>query len=180
MRILKENSICIVIDIQERLFPVMANKEGLLKNCQTLISGFNELMLPVIVTQQYTKGLGNTVPEITDCIPNFKYIEKTAFSCYDEPTFVENIEEFNVQNVIICGIESHVCVMQTAIDLKEAGYRPIVVADCISSRSEQNKMLAIERFKHEGIMAVSCESILFELVRDTASAHFKAISKLVK
>jgi nicotinamidase-related amidase len=179
MRISKEHTIGLVIDIQERLVPVMEEKELLLENCQKLISGMQILGLPILVTQQYTKGLGETVEEIKSIIPDFQYIEKKDFSCFDEPVFAEKIALSGAKNVIICGIESHVCVLQTAIDLKEAGYNPIVVFDCISSRSFDNVDLAAERFRYEGIMMTSMESILFELTRSAGNVNFKAISKLI-
>lgn len=180
MRIEKENTVAVVIDIQERLLPVMSEKEKVLKSCTTLIQGLQELNVHLLVTQQYTKGLGETVPEISSIIKDFAPIEKTAFSCYDEPAFVDALEENDATNVIICGIESHVCVLQTAVDLKEAGYQPIVVWDCVSSRFEESKAIALERFRFEGIMVTTCESILFELTRGAKAPEFKAISKLIK
>lgn len=180
MRILREYTIGLVIDIQERLVPVMEESEILIENCRKLIQGLQILGLPLLVTQQYTKGLGETIDEIKSLIPEFKYIEKKDFSCYDEPVFAEKLALSGVKNVIICGIESHVCVLQTAIDLKEAGYNPVVVFDCVSSRSFDHVDLAAERFRHEGIMMTSMESILFELTRSANAAEFKEISKLVK
>ena len=180
MRITKEKTIGLVIDIQERLFPVMWEKETLLKNCQILIQGMDVLKLPLLVTQQYTKGLGDTIPEISSVISEFTYIEKRDFSCCDEPAFTEKLKKLGTKNIVICGIESHVCVLQTAVDLKEAGYNPVVVMDCTSSRSRENLEYARERFRYEGIMMTTCESILFELTRSSAAAEFKAISKLVK
>ena len=169
-----------MIDIQERLFPVMWENEVLLKNCKILIKGLQELKLPLIATQQYTKGLGETHLEIKSVIPNFTFIEKRDFSCCDEPAFSEKVKELNVKNIIICGIESHVCVLQTAVDLKEAGLNPIVVMDCVSSRTKENIELAKERFRHEGILMTSYESILFELTRSSGAVEFRAISRLVK
>jgi len=180
MRITKENTIGLVVDIQERLLPVMFEKENLAKNCRTLIQGLAELHLPIVTTQQYTKGLGETIPEIQESIPNFSPIEKRDFSCCDEPTVTAKLKDLKAKNVIICGIESHVCVLQTAIDLKETGFNPIVVMDCVSSRSEKNIELAKERFRFEGIMMTSYESILFELTRSASAPEFRAISKLVK
>lgn len=180
MKIRKENTIGIVIDIQERLLPVMHEAEMVVENSCKLIEGLNELGLHIIVTQQYTKGLGPTVPEIAERIKGFSPIEKTSFSCYKEPAFVEALEEEDSMNILICGIESHVCVLQTAVDLKDAGYRPIIVFDCTSSRKLMDKNLALERFRHEGIMVASYESILFELTKNAKSSHFKAISKIVK
>jgi nicotinamidase-related amidase len=180
MRILKEQTIGLVIDIQKRLIPVIEESEKLVENCCKLIRGLQILGLPILVTQQYTKGLGETLDEIKSVINDFQYIEKNDFSCYDEPVFVEKIALLVAKNVILCGIESHVCVLQTAIDLKDAGYNPVVVMDCVSSRSFDNVDLAMERFRHEGIMMTSLESILFELTRSAGTSEFKEISKLVK
>lgn len=180
MRIIKENTIGLIIDMQERLFPVMNDKETLLHNCKILTQGLGELNIPTITSQQYTKGLGETLPEIKSLIPDFSYMEKRDFSCCDEQNIAEKLKELNAKNVIICGIESHVCVLQTAVDLKETGLNPIVVMDCVSSRSNENMELAKERFRFEGIMMTSYESILFELTRSAGAAEFRAISKLVK
>lgn len=180
MRITKENTVGLVIDIQEKLLPAMAEQEDLLHNCQILIQGLQELNVPLIVTQQYTKGLGETVEPIRSLIKDFNPIEKKDFSCCDELVVVDQLKEKEAKNVIICGIESHVCVLQTAIDLKEAGFVPVVVLDCVSSRSFDNLDLAAERFRYEGIMMTSYESILFELTRSSAAPEFRAISKLVK
>jgi len=180
MRILKENTIGLVIDIQERLVPVMEDNDQLVENCSKLIQGLHILGVPLLVTQQYTKGLGDTITEIKTMIPDFDFIEKKSFSCLDEPAFAEKLALSGAKNVIICGIESHVCVLQTAIDLEDAGYTPVVIMDCISSRSFDNLDLAAERFRYEGIMMTSLESILFELTRSAGASEFKDISKLVK
>lgn len=180
MRITKENTIGLVIDIQERLFPVMHDKETLLKNCKILIQGLSELYIPFYTSQQYTKGLGETLTEISSIIPNFKYFEKHEFSCYNVVDFKWKLDDNEAKNIIICGIESHVCVLQTAVDLKEAGFNPIVVMDCVSSRTKENLELAKERFRFEGIMMTSYESILFELTASSKAHEFRDISKLVK
>lgn len=180
MRIEKENCVGLVIDIQERLFPVMNGKNGFLANAKRLILGLQELEVPLITTQQYTKGLGETLVEVSTLISHFNYIEKKSFSCYDEPAFVEALEDCNRRTVLICGIEAHVCVLQTAVDLKAAGYIPVVVYDCVSSRANSSMKLALERFRYEGIMVTSAESVLFELTRSASSSSFKTISNLVK
>lgn len=180
MRILRENSVGLVIDIQERLVPAMEESEVFVENSKKLIQGLQILGLPLLVTQQYTKGLGETIEEVKALIPDFQYIEKKDFSCFDEPVFAEKLAGSGKKTVIICGIESHVCVLQTAIDLKAAGYVPVVVMDCVSSRSFDNVDLAAERFRYEGIMMTSYESVLFELTRSAGASGFKEISKLVK
>lgn len=180
MRITKENTTGLIIDIQERLVPAMFEKEALVRNCQVLISGLKELGITLVVTQQYSKGLGETIEEIRNVVPGFSYFEKKDFSCCDEPAVAERLKELKAENVIICGIESHVCVLQTAVDLKTAGYNPIVVMDCVSSRVPASIDIARERFRFEGIMTTSYESILFELTRSASAPEFRAISKLVK
>ena len=180
MRIEREKSIGLIIDIQDRLFPVMDGKENLLSNCIRLIEGLQILGIPLTVTQQYTRGLGSTLNEISVLIPQFSPIEKNTFSCMDEPVFAVYLSNSGKTNVIICGIESHVCVLQTAVDLRENGYHPIVIADCVSSRKTEEKQIALNRFLSEGIRVSTAESILFELTRTAGTAEFKAISKLVK
>jgi len=180
MRILKENTIGLVIDIQERLVPAMEDNDQLVENCSKLIQGLHILGVPLLVTQQYTKGLGDTINEIKSVIADFQFIEKKNFSCYDEPVFAEKLASSGALNVIILGIEAHVCILQTAIDLKAVGYVPVVVMDCVSSRSFDDIDLAAERFRYEGIMMTSLESILFELTRSAGASEFKDISKLVK
>ncbi|HNQ37734.1 MAG: isochorismatase family protein [Prolixibacteraceae bacterium] len=180
MRIGKEHTTGLVVDIQERLFPAMAGKEEFLRNTLILIKGLQVLGIPLVVTQQYTRGLGETLPEIREAIAGFSFLEKRDFSCCDEPAVLENLARLRTEQVILFGIESHVCVLQTALDLKEAGMVPIVVADAITSRSLNSLDLARERFRHEGIMMTSAEAILFEILRSSAAPEFKDISRLVK
>ncbi|MAZ36660.1 hydrolase [Salibacteraceae bacterium] len=180
MRILKEHTKLVVIDIQEKLFPLIDNNEQLLKKCQTLIEGIKLLSVPTIVTEQYVKGLGKTIEPIAESLGQFEPIEKMTFSCMGEPNFNLKIEEHFIKNVLLCGIESHVCILQTAIDLLDAGHTPIVVADAVSSRNPYDKEIALQRFASEGIRVTTVESILFELCKISGTEQFKAISKLVK
>lgn len=180
MRITKENTSALFIDFQEKLFPAMDEKELLLKNTKILIEGFNVLGITPIFTQQYTKGLGETIEDLRILIPGFSAFEKTDFSCLGAEEYANFLMLHPYKNIILCGIEAHVCVLQTAVDLKDAGYNPIVVTDCITSRSQTSKQGAIDRFRFENIMMVTCESILFELTRSAKAPEFRAISKLVK
>lgn len=180
MRIIKEHAVGLMVDIQERLVPAMAEKERFLKNSSILIQGLQALSVPLLVTQQYTRGLGNTQPEIAELIAHFSYIEKRDFSCCDEPGLMSALQALNKLDIILFGIESHVCVLQTALDLKASGFNPAVVMDATTSRSLTSVDLAKERFRHEGIMMTSVESVLFELTRSSAAAEFKTISGLVK
>jgi nicotinamidase-related amidase len=180
MRIVKHHTVALVIDIQEKLFPVMAGREELLANCLKLVKGLQILGIPLVVTQQYSKGLGETISELSAEIQNFGFIEKRDFSCCGEPAVLNKLRELESENIIICGIESHVCVLQTALDLKEGGFNPVIVVDAVSSRTLSSLDMAKERFRYENIMMTSTESLLFELTRSSASPEFRAISKLLK
>jgi len=180
MRITKENTTALFIDFQERLFPAMDQKEILLKNTKILLEGLSILGIPIVFTQQYTKGLGETIGELSALVPGFEAIEKSDFSCFGAEEYTGFLQQHQSKTIILCGIEAHVCVLQTAIDLQEAGFHPIVVTDCISSRDVLSKQSAIDRFRFEHIMTATCESILFELTRSAKASEFRAISKLVK
>lgn len=180
MRILRDKTAALVIDFQHVLFPHIHDHELLLKNVPILLKGLKILNIPMFVTEQYVKGLGATVQTIADCLQDTERIEKSTFSCCDEPKFMLDLASAAVENVIITGIESHVCVLQTVIDLIGHGYRPVVVEDCISSRKESDKKIAMERMRQEGAYITTYESILFELLRSSGTDEFKAISRLVK
>jgi nicotinamidase-related amidase len=175
-----ENSILLLIDFQERLFPVMHDKEKLLNNVVKLAKGALALELPIIVTEQYPKGLGPTIPEIKSLIPNFKAVEKTCFSCCDEPAFMEGLGALKRQQIIIAGIEAHICTYQTAAALARAGYQVEVVSDGISSREADNKAVALAKLGMMGILPTSTEMALFELLKVAKGDKFKAISAIIK
>ena len=180
MRILKDDAVAVVVDIQERLLPHIFQWEQTLQNCLKLIEGLQVLSVPIVVTQQYTKGLGPTDPSIVDRISGFSHIEKSTFSCCGESVFKEKISSLGKKYIILCGIETHVCVLQTCIDLLEDGYIPVVVEDSVSSRKPNDKAVAIERMRQEGARITTFESILFELTQCSGTETFKSISKLVK
>ena len=180
MRILKEKTLLLVINLQERIFPAIAEPDKLRRNIPLLIEGLKLLEIPVIVTEQYVKGLGPTIREIAEKVTGIERIEKSSFSCCDEPRFMLSLASSGRDYVIIAGIESHVCVLQTAIDLRQNGYHPLVVEDCISSRNPNDKLIALERMRLEGVIVTTFEAILFELLRYSGGETFRAISKLVK
>ena len=180
MRILKENTAAVVIDLQARLYPYIHEHQKLTKNNEILIQGLKTLDIPILVTQQYTKGLGATIPEIQKVLGEHEVIEKSSFSCCDDKIFMEELKALNKKQVIISGIEAHVCVMQTVTDLLIADFQPVLVADCISSRNPEHKKIAIERMQNQGAIITTYESVLFELLRYSGTDEFKQISKLVK
>ena len=176
MRILREESIALVVDYQEKLVPVMKNREDLINQSQILLQGLQALKIPMIITQQYTKGLGTTVREITEAVGFEDYVEKISFSAYEQVKDLITGKKY----VIVCGIESHICVLQTVIDLAAAGYVPVVVEDCISSRKENDKKIALKRMRQEGAILTTTESVLFELLREAGTETSKKIQRLIK
>ena len=180
MRILKENSLALIIDVQERLYPHIFENDKLEKNLRILISGFNILEIPILVTEQYPKGLGPTIPSLHEMLKSSPVIEKMSFSCCDEPVFMKSLEDSGKKSVLVAGIESHVCVLQTVIDLLNKNFLPVIIEDCVSSRNLNDKRIAMKRMRQEGVIISTTESILFELLRISGTEQFKAISKLVK
>jgi len=180
MRIPKNNTIGVIIDMQSVLYPFIHDHEQLTHNAEILVKGLKVLDVPLILTQQYTKGLGDTIIPIKEAAGNLKHVEKTSFSCCDEPMFNEILAVTAKRYVIILGIEAHVCVMQTVIDLIERGFIPVVVEDCVASRNIIDKSVAIERMRKEGALVTTFESLLFELLQYSGTDTFKQISNLVK
>jgi nicotinamidase-related amidase len=175
-----ENTVLLLIDFQERLFPVMYEKEKLLRNVLKLIKGIQVLEVPVIVTEQYPKGLGPTIPEIKELLPGVKPVEKTCFSCCDEPAFGEALGVLKRKQVLIAGIEAHICVYQTAMALARAGYEVQVVGDGVASRDPENRLAALFKMGAAGVSPTTTEMALFELLKAAKGDKFKAISAIVK
>ncbi|MBE7410808.1 MAG: isochorismatase family protein [Leptospiraceae bacterium] len=180
MRILKEESILIVVDIQEKLEPVIFDFERIVYNSRIVIEGIKALEIPILVTEQYPKGLGPTVAPIVENLGEFyKPIEKKVFSVMDSKVFKERLNDSKAKNVILIGIQSDVCVLQSSIDLLENGFIPVVVEDCVSAKTLEEKRISLERIRTSGGVTTTSLSILFELCRSSESSGFKKISKLV-
>jgi nicotinamidase-related amidase len=176
----KEDVIAVVVDIQERLFPHIHEHQQLSENLVKLIKGLKILNVPMIVTQQYTRGLGQTIPPVAEALGEFEPLEKLTFSCYGDPDFVNVLNDSGKNHIILAGIETHVCVLQTAMDLLDIGYEVIIIEDCVSSRRLNDKQVALKRMRDDGVIITTCESILFELLKVAGTEEFKAISQLVK
>lgn len=169
----------LVIDIQERLLPAMNNPEELKAGIIKLVRGFNILNLPVYYTEQYPKGLGNTVKELQEELKS-NAVEKLSFSCADAGNLFKELIDKGITQVVVCGIESHVCVQQTVLDLLAGGFQVDVAADGVSSRKVFDFETALNRMRANGAEITTTESILFELLQVCGTDEFKAISKLVK
>ena len=176
----KENAVLIVVDIQERLAVAMSGKDRVIANTQHLIEAARLLRLPLLVTEQYPKGLGPTVAEIKDALTGYAPIEKITFSCCGETSFLDAVAAGGKKQVILTGMETHVCVLQTCIDLLHAGYDVHVVSDAVCSRSIENYRTALEYMRDAGAVITCTETVLFQLLEKAGSDEFKAISRRIK
>lgn len=179
-RMKKEDTVFVVIDIQTGLMPVMHRADSMEKKVIKMMKGARTLGMDILVTQQYTKGIGCTEGEVAVAIEEFRHIEKISFSAMRTPEFVDRLEATGKKTVVICGIEAHICVQQTVLDLLEAGYNVVVAADCISSRDKEHKELSIRRMENAGAVVTSHEAILFDLLGSADDPAFKQISRIVK
>lgn len=173
-------TVLVVIDIQGKLSQAMYEKESLFDNFHKLIEGVQVLGIPIILTEQNPERLGKTLPEIATLLPGIQALPKFSFSCCDVAGFMEELKKLNRKQVLICGIETHVCVYQTAMDLLGSGYEVQVVADAVSSRTLSNKTIALERMRDEGVKLTSTEMVLFELLEIAQGPKFKELLKIVK
>ncbi len=176
----KENCVLLVVDIQEKILPAMYESEKLLENTLKLIRGIKVLGLPIFYTEQYPKGLGNTVQLIKDELTETEPIGKMAFSCLGAGNLFEDLKQKDVKKVIICGIESHVCILQTAFDLLANGFSVYLPADAVASRRKFDYETALQRMSKNGVEITLTESVLFELLQVCGTDQFKQISKIVK
>jgi hypothetical protein len=179
-RIQRDQTAGLVIDIQEKLFPFISGHDQLALNSGILIRGLQALKIPILITEQYTKGLGYTIQPLRELFDTGGPLEKLAFSCCDDPTIMDHLDALNKKYIIITGIEAHVCVLQTATDLLEKGFIPVIAEDCVSSRRPNDKNMAVNRMRRMGAVITTYESVLFELLRYSGTEEFKAISRLVK
>ncbi len=176
----RDDALLVIVDIQERLAVAMSEKERVIANTLHLIEAAKLLGVPLLVTEQYPKGLGPTVPEVRNAVQEYAPIEKITFSCCGEGFFTEAVEETGKKQIILVGMETHVCVLQTCIDLLNAEYDVHVVADAICSRTDANYRTALEFMRDAGAVITCTETVLFQLLVKAGTEEFKAISKRIK
>ena len=172
----------IVVDIQEKLLPPIFQKEQLVKNSQLLIRLAGILRIPTLVSTQYAKGLGDTVPEIASLLPETQPIDKQMFSCFGSDVFCSALKRLpgNRTTALLCGMESHICVMQTALGALREGYIVHVASDAVSSRTEWNWKIGLERMRAAGAVVSSTEMMLYELLRSSGAPAFKMLLPYLK
>ncbi|WP_060980784.1 hydrolase [Vibrio splendidus] len=178
--LMRQNTGLVVVDVQGKLARLVDESETLIANCGKLIEGAQVLGLPVVSLEQNPEKLGPTVSELNDLLVGANPIPKFTFNACEEPKFVEAVQAKDVDTWLVCGIEAHICVYQTAMGLLELGYKVQVVSDCVSSRAAQNKNLAIRRLVAVGVQITGLEMSLYELVKDCRSPEFKLILSLIR
>ena len=175
-----ENTALIVVDVQGKLATLMHQKEQLYRNLQILIQGARILELPILWLEQYPKGLGPTIPEVAELLVGQRPVAKTCFSGCGQPEFGQQLRASGRRQLLLAGIETHICVYQTARDLLAQGYHVEVVADAVSSRTPENRQIGLDKMAQHGAEITSVEMVLFELLREAGTPPFKEIAPLVK
>lgn len=176
----KENSVLVVIDIQEKLYPHVENRKDLRKNVVKLIKFCRTLDIPIILSEQYPKGLGGTIEEVKTALKSYEPEEKTSFSCCGIPEFENKLKDRGRKLAIIAGIETHVCVFQTTRDLLQRGYEVHVLADAVSSRKKADKKVGLQRMNEQGATISSTEMFMFEVLKEAGTPEFKQVAPLLK
>jgi nicotinamidase-related amidase len=180
-KLLKTEKTCLlIIDIQKRILPVIKDYELVVENTLKLIKGFKAMGLPIYYTEQYPKGLGPTEEQIVNELDEIKPIEKMTFSCSGAGELFNIFNTKKHSQIVVCGIESHVCVQQTVLDLIENGFQVNLAADAVSSRKEKDYNIALDRMRAHGAEVTTTECILFELLNICGTDVFKQVSKIVK
>lgn len=177
-----EQCALIVIDIQEKLLAPIFEKERLLRNSQLLIRMAGVLKMPTLLSTQYSKGLGNTVPEVASLLPDTSPIEKQVFSCFGSDVFCSALKRLpgNRNTVVLCGMESHICVAQTALAALREGYLVHVASDAVSSRTEWNWKIGLDRMRAAGAVISSTEMVIYEALRSSETSAFKDMLQYLK
>ncbi|MDA1090532.1 MAG: hydrolase [Proteobacteria bacterium] len=180
MLIKADQSCLIVIDVQERLVPAMQAPARVIRNIQTLMTAASRLGIPMLLTEQYPKGLGPIVPELQDLAKNGKVFEKMHFSCMNEPSFAAAFKALDRRQAIIVGMEAHICVMQTGVNLMEDGFDIFVVTDATSSRTLESEKACLDRLSADGAGIVTTEMVVFEWLGRAGTPEFKDLLEKIK
>lgn len=173
-------SALLIIDVQEKLVATMHEPEPIIANCRRLMQAAHRLDIPILASEHYPKGLGRTVPELAPLVPEGGLLEKIHFSCLSDTGYRARFEMLGRAEAVVAGLETHVCVMQTSLQLRDAGYAVAVVADAVTSRDPRSKTLAIERLRQAGVAVVGTEMLLFEWLHKGGTPEFKDVLELIR
>lgn len=171
-----QQSCLLIIDIQERLAPAVMDPDQIIATTDLLIAAARRLEVPVLATEQYPKGLGPTVSDLAGVLRHEEVVEKTTFSAMAAAPLAARLQETGAKQILVCGMEAHVCVLQTVFDLLAAGYQSFAVIDAISSRRRESHAAAVERMRQAGAQAVTAEMVVFEWLGEAGTPAFKELS----
>jgi nicotinamidase-related amidase len=175
-----EKSCLLIVDVQERLAPVMTDPRRVIHGCSVLMRSASKLDVPILVSEQYPQGIGPTLFDLREWLPEGGTFAKTHFSCADEPAILQRLADSQRPQVVLAGIEAHICVLQTAFGLRDKGFEVFVVADASASRRPESEEAAWARLRQGGVSVVSTEMVLFEWLRVAGTPQFKELVALVK
>jgi nicotinamidase-related amidase len=176
-----DNTLLVVVDMQEPFLRNIYDRERLVNNISALLRGINVLRLPIITTTQYAERMGSLVPDVRKFLPPLLTpFDKMTFSCFASPAFASEVQRSGRKQIILCGVEAHICVSQSAHDLVAAGFQVHVVADAVSARSEANWRLGIDKMRQGGVILGSVESVLYELLHEAGTPEFREVLSIVK
>ncbi|CAM2789256.1 YcaC like amidohydrolase [Legionella steigerwaltii] len=173
----KEDSLLLLVDVQEKLTPAVLNSEVFIERCEWLLKLAKRMNVPILVSEQYPQGLGSTLKQFQEYFDQQECVDKVYFSCMGEQKYIERLKQLHKKQLILIGIETHVCVLQTALEMRKAGFDVFVVADAVSCRGEQNMKYGLKRMKQEGVHLITSEMVFFEWLRKAGTPEFKQLSK---
>ena len=180
MLIERDKSCLLIVDVQEKLAPAVADPAGVIRNARILIRAATRLAVPVVVSEQYPQGLGPTVPELRGLVADSARISKLSCSCAADPILQQRVKDTRRPLLVIGGLEDHVCVLQSALGFQQAGFKTFVVADAVSSRAPGNREMALRRMAENGVELVTTEMVVFEWLGQAGTPEFKELSRLIK
>ena len=175
-----QDSVLLVVDVQERLAPAIHETDAIVETIRTLLTAAAEFAIPVLATEQYSKGLGATIPPVAELLPPGAAVEKIHFSAAHEPGFLDRIRSLDRRQIVVTGTEAHVCVLQTTLGLTQAGFDCFLVADAVGSRVPANRDLGIQRMRGCGVEIVTSEMVMFEWLHRAGTPTFKRVLPLIK
>ena len=176
----KSNTGFLIVDVQEKLMEVMEQKERVIENINRILLLSKLFELPVILTEQYPKWLGLTLPEIKESLPAYEPISKLHFNCCDVAAFNEKLDSEDLKNIILAGVETHICIFQTCVSLLEKGYQVHIPQDAVGSRTDENWRVGLELSREAGAIITSVESVIYQILRKAGTKEFKKMLKVIK
>lgn len=176
----REQTVLVLVDFQEKLVPIMAQSQRTIDNTIALIHLSGLFHLPVILTEQFPRWLGPTIPEIRECLPVYDPIPKMEFNCCEAKGFNERIETVTARSIILIGLESHICVFQTCFSLLKKGYTVHVPQDAVDSRQEENRRVGLDLMEDAGAIITSTEAVIYQILKKAGTSEFKKMMKIIR